>query len=124
MERANKDEAILTLLARLALVYWRPDFAPGQAKQLYLQYVEDLREFAIADIVEAVGKYRRNGENKFFPTPGQIRGIIEAVPSWDVNSKAKHIAERHAAGRAEFEKAVEGTRLRLSGGEQQRLAAE
>jgi hypothetical protein len=83
---AQKDEAILVLLAKLALVYWRPDFSPAQAKELYAQYLDDLRDLPFSEIVDAVEKYRRNPENKFFPTPGQLRGAIVAVPSWSVGS--------------------------------------
>jgi hypothetical protein len=97
----QKDEAILCLLAQLTLIYWRPDFNESQAKQLYLQYLDDLRPYAVSDIARAIAKYRR-GPEKFYPTPGQIRGIIECVPSWDVISQAKHISQRLAAGRAEL----------------------
>lgn len=101
--RASKDEAILTLLAQLALVYWRPDFEPGQARQLYAMFLADLRDYSLADINEAIRIYRRDPESKFYPTPGQLRGLIEAVPAWDVISKAKHIAQCREASRAELE---------------------
>lgn len=84
---AQKDEAILLLLAKLAIVYWRPDFTPQQAKQLYSQYLDDLREFAFADIAGAVQTFRRDPENKFFPLPGQLRGLITTPYSWDPNPR-------------------------------------
>jgi hypothetical protein len=74
--RDEKDEAILTLLARMSLHYWRPDFSPGQARELYLDYLDDLRDFAISDIAAAMRAYRRDGENRFFPTSGQIVDLI------------------------------------------------
>jgi hypothetical protein len=104
---ASKDEAILVLLAQLAIVYWRPDFTPGQARQLYAQYLEDLRPYALADINDAITAYRRNGDEKFYPLPGQLRALIETVPSWDVISKHKHISERLEASKAEMAKMVE-----------------
>ncbi len=115
--REAKEKAILVLLAKLALVYWRPDFTPSQAKQLYDQYLDDLQEYPFADISEACQKYRRDGENKFFPTPGQLRSIIETPPSWDVISQREHISNRRAAARQEMEKMVNHSKnvLRLSG---------
>lgn len=74
--RASKDEAILAILARLALHYWRPDFTPGQARQLYRDYLDDLRDFAVVDINRAIQVYRRDGANRFFPTTGQIVDLI------------------------------------------------
>src|SRR5262245_40849754 len=72
---AQKDEAILVLLAKLALVYWRPDFTPAQAKQLYSQYLDDLRPYSFADVSEAIEKYRQSPDSKFYPTPGELRGL-------------------------------------------------
>lgn len=100
---AQKDDAILAVLAKLAMIYWRPDFTPGQAKHLYAQYLDDLREFAFADIVEAAQKYRRDAANKFFPLPGQLRGLILAVPAWDVISAKDHSAQRHGAAEREMQ---------------------
>lgn len=87
--KAQKDEAILLLLAKLAVVYWRPDFTAGQAKQLYSQYLDDLRDFAFQDIADAIEKYRRDPENKFYPSPGQLRGLIAKPPSWWVNGQTE-----------------------------------
>jgi len=101
--KIQKDEAILVLLGKLALVYWRPDFSPGQAKQLYSQYLDDLRPFAFADIAEAVTAYRQNPENKFYPTPGQLRGLIAKPYSWDPNPR-QHLSDRLEAGRRELQK--------------------
>lgn len=103
---AQKDEAILLLLAKLAIVYWRPDFTPGQARELYTQYLDDLRPFAFADIAEAIEKYRQDAENKFYPLPGQLRGIIEAVPYWSIATKREQVASRLKAGREEMAKMI------------------
>jgi hypothetical protein len=70
--RESKDEAILVLLGKLSLHYWRPDFTPAQAKQLYRDYVEDLRPYPFEEIDRAISKYRANGANRFYPTSGQI----------------------------------------------------
>jgi hypothetical protein len=122
IERANKDEAILALLGRLALVYWRPDFAPSQAKQLYLQYLEDLREFPIAAVSEAIQNFRRNGENRFFPTCGQLRDLIVKPYSWE--SKRDRMKGLYDIANDEMQKRVEVTRARLnSSSPQRRIAA-
>lgn len=92
---AKKDELIILMLTRLSLIYWRPDYSPGQAEQVYEQYLEDLREFALAAISAAVVAWRRNGENRFFPQPGQLRALIEA------HSKFESIHERRAQLRRE-----------------------
>jgi hypothetical protein len=104
LAEAQKDEAILVLLAQLALVYWRPDFTPAQAKQLYMQYLDDLRPFSFADIAEAINIYRQDPERTYFPLPGQLRGIIAKPYSWDPNPH-KHLAERLESGRKELEMA-------------------
>lgn len=102
---AQKDDAILVLLAKLALVYWRPDFTPQQAKQLYSQYLDDLRPFAFKDVAWAVEKYRQDPESKFYPTPGQLRGVLSTPYSWDPNPR-NHMAERLADGRAEMQQMI------------------
>lgn len=113
----QKDEAILIQLAKLALMYWRPDFTPGQAKQLYEMYLDDLRVYSFYDICKACEKFRQNADNKFFPTSGQIRGLIEEIPSWDVISKSKYLAERKSMARDEMAGMVE--RIEVASGAKQ-----
>jgi len=90
---AQKDDAILLLLGKLALVYWRPDFTPKQAEQLYAQFLDDLRDLPFESIVGAIEAYRRNPENKFYPTPGQLRGLIINPPGWWVGSRNEWVKE-------------------------------
>lgn len=85
-----KDQAILILLGKLAIHYWRPDFTEAQARQLYSDYVHDLRDYAFADINDAIVKYRRDQNAKFYPTVGQLVGIIRTIPSWDIRSPKEH----------------------------------
>lgn len=97
--REAKDRAILALLAKLSLHYWRPEFTPSQAKQMYADYVEDLREYALSDVSDAVKFYRRGGAT-FFPTSGQLVQIIRTIPSWDIRTPREHANLLHeAAGR-------------------------
>lgn len=108
LAKEQKDEAILYLLAKLSQHYWVPNESEAMNEDMFLQYVGDLREYALDDIIGAISDYRRNGDNKFFPRVGELRKIIETIPAWDVNSKSKHIAERRAYARAEMaEKAGE-----------------
>lgn len=39
-------------------------------------FVSDICEFPVPEIECALQEYRRNGKNKFYPTPGAIREII------------------------------------------------
>ena len=103
----RKDDAILSLLAKISLLYWRPDYTQEQAAEVYSMYLEDLREYAFRDIFAAVGKYRRDTENKFFPLPGQLRGLIELAPAWE-SSQGQHIAKRKAAAREEMQAILAG----------------
>lgn len=111
--KAQKDEAILILLAKLALVYWRPDFTPMQAEQLYMQYLDDLREFSFKDIAWAIATYRRDPESKFYPSPGQLRGLLAKPYSWDPNPK-NHMKERRAAAVEELQQTVSDPHLQLT----------
>ena len=84
-----KDKAILTLLARLAQHYWRPDFTATQAKHLYADYLHDLSIYSLRDISEAIEKYRQSAE-QWFPKSGQLVQIIRTIPSWDIRSAKEH----------------------------------
>lgn len=70
---------IAVLLTRLAVHYYRPDFTEGQAKSLIRDMVEDLSMFGIGEIEASIKAYRRNAENRFFPTSGQLREPILAA---------------------------------------------
>lgn len=81
-EPEGKREAILVLLAKLALHYWRPDFGPGQARQLYGDYVDDLIEFPLAAIHGAIGRFRRES-HQFYPKSGDLRSLIVTPYAWE-----------------------------------------
>ena len=67
---------IAAILSKLALHYWRPEFSESQAKQLLQDFLQDLERYAVRDIEYACKVYRQNPENKFYPTPGQLLGIL------------------------------------------------
>lgn len=114
-----KDKAILALLAKLALHYWRPDFTPQQAKHLYADYLEDLRQYALSDISEAIAKYRQSGA-KFYPQSGELVKIIRTVPSWDIRTAKEHSQILHETARKE----LQGVMARIETGASKLLAAE
>lgn len=70
---------IAALLAKLALHYWRPNFTDQQAKQLYMDYIGDLKIYPLDVIDQAVGVYRRNAKNKWFPKSGELIELCEAA---------------------------------------------
>lgn len=67
------------MLAKLAQHYYRPDFTEGQARQLIRDYVEDLAEFSVSSLDEAVREYRRDAKSKFFPPVGRLRELAIAA---------------------------------------------
>lgn len=77
LPKANPETALAVgvMIAKLATHYYRPDFGPEQVKHMTRDFIEDLEEFPITDIENAFRDYRRDPNNKFFPTPGMIRGI-------------------------------------------------
>lgn len=76
---AQKGATIAVLLTKLAVHYYRPDFTEGQAKSLIRDMVEDLSMFTLGEIDGSIKAYRRDGNNRFFPTSGQLRApILEA----------------------------------------------
>lgn len=73
---AERNKQIAAALSRLALHYWRPDFTPSQAALLIEDFLDDLKDFSVQQVINACAEYRRDGSNKFFPTPG---ALMEAV---------------------------------------------
>jgi hypothetical protein len=96
-----KDQTILCMLGRLALHYWRPDFTPEQAKNLYADYVRDLRPYQIGDIRDSIAAHRRR-DAKFYPRVGELLTFIEAPPAWELCTQKAYIAARREAGAREL----------------------
>lgn len=91
--RAQKADAIIELLAKLAVIYWRPDFTMSQLREMYSQYLDAIEQFAFKDIAAAIEKWRNDGANKFFPTPGELRSLIATPPSWWCSGRNEWMAE-------------------------------
>lgn len=66
-----------THLGKLALHFWRPDFTPEQAKQMYGDFVADLAGITAEELAEACRAWRLNPANSFFPTPGKLRELLK-----------------------------------------------
>jgi hypothetical protein len=81
------------LLSRLALQYWRPDHTPPHVKLLMEDMIEDLREYPMEAIADAVRTYRRRAENRFFPTSGALRAIIEDPGPFCFTGPSAHLAK-------------------------------
>lgn len=67
------------MLAQLAPLYYRADFGAAQAEALFAAFVDDLSEFEVPDIEDAVRAYRRDAKNKYFPSPAALRAICTAA---------------------------------------------
>lgn len=64
-------------LSRLALHYWRPDFTPKEAAKLNADYLEDLRGITVGELMAACKEWRRNADNRFYPTSGQMFALVK-----------------------------------------------
>ena len=64
------------ILSKLALHFWRPDFTSAQAGMLIGDYLEDLKWYAPTAVEHACKVYRRKPDSRFFPTSGQLLGIL------------------------------------------------
>lgn len=71
----QKASILTMLLIKLAGHYHRPDMSEGQLKGVVRDMVEDLAEFAIHDVEQAIRSYRCNSKNRFFPNSGQLRDL-------------------------------------------------
>lgn len=64
------------MLVKLSAHYWRPDFSEGQARQLIADFIDALTPYSLGDIQRAIKAYYTAPENKFFPHPGALIGLI------------------------------------------------
>jgi len=72
-------EYVATALLRLQAHYWRPEFTPAQARELYADFMDDLGHIPPDILDEACAAYRRDPEARFFPRPGQLLAIAEPL---------------------------------------------
>ena len=72
-------EYVATALLRLQAHYWRPDFTPAQAKELYADFMDDLGHIPPDILDDAIAQYRRNPKSEWFPKPSQLLAIAEPL---------------------------------------------
>lgn len=60
------------MLGKLAVHYYRPDFTEGQARQLILDYLDDLADFPLHVTEKAIRAYRCDPGSEFFPKLGRL----------------------------------------------------
>lgn len=69
-------------MTALASHFWRPDFKPAQAAQMYKDYAEDLAGCTIAEVEVAIREYRLRpkipGKMKPFPGSDDLLEIVRA----------------------------------------------
>lgn len=70
------------MLTALSSHFWRPDFSPAQAAQMFKDYADDLAGCTIAEIEVAIREYRLKpkipGKMKPFPGSDDLLGLIVA----------------------------------------------
>ena len=64
--------AMTVELERLALAFPRTDMDSAKWSMLFRTYFEDLQFLTIETLRAGCSRYRRNAENRFFPSPGQL----------------------------------------------------
>lgn len=89
---ASGPEYVATSLMRLQAHYWRPDFTEAQARELYVDFIEDLGELPPDILDEAIRQYRRDPEARFFPRPGDL--LATAKPLLEERRRAVSRLER------------------------------
>lgn len=74
------DETKLRALVRLSSHYWRPGATPAQGEAILEDFLTDLSDMSADTVERACMAYRMNGQNRFFPTPGQLREALKPPP--------------------------------------------
>jgi hypothetical protein len=96
-QREDRARSIFALLGRLALHYYRPDFAPSQAKLVIEDMIEDLLEYDPQEIAAACSAWRRKPEAAYFPKSGQLIGCIKEAHEARIPHPGGHARESFRA---------------------------
>lgn len=80
------------------------DISAGEKRVRFAEDAEDLSEYPPDVLEEAVRRYRRDPENRFYPHSGQLRAICESIVS-PIRRDLKTIQRLIAAKEAEKLKA-------------------
>lgn len=74
----NRNGQIVALLVKLNSHFPQSKLNEQQAKHKALDFLEDLKEYTVAEIDNAIRDYRTNPESEYFPTPGKLLKILAA----------------------------------------------
>lgn len=71
---------LATILARLAAHFPSRNLSAKRVEYMIADWFEDVKHLPAATIEAACGKWRRDPENKWFPTSGQLLAICNKIP--------------------------------------------
>lgn len=74
----QKELAII--LGRLAAHFPSRNLSAKQAEYVVADWFSDVKHFPAATLEAACTKWRRDPENKWFPTPGQLIALCNRIP--------------------------------------------
>lgn len=89
---------ILARIVSLELLYGRQAMSDDE-RRIWLQtYIEDLGAYTDLELANACRKYRQNGDNRYFPNPGQL---LELLKNPFADTDAPHRREVYRASEAD-----------------------
>lgn len=80
LDRA-KAESLSTVLRRLAIPYYQPDFTKEMAEVKIADYILDLAEFEVSDVSQAAARYRVSPGAEYFPKPHVLHKLASEIRS-------------------------------------------
>lgn len=80
----------LVALSKLQSFYYQPGQTKPQIEGMLEDMLSDLKAFTVVDVERACVKYRMKGENRFFPTSGQLMASLQEKPEPAPRSNLKH----------------------------------
>lgn len=76
-------------LSKLQSFYYQPGQTKPQIEGMLEDMLSDLGKYSVVDVERACMRYRMNGENRFFPTSGQLMAPEKEKPAV-ARSSLKH----------------------------------
>lgn len=70
----------LVALSKLQSFYYQPGQTKPQIEGMLEDMLSDLGKYSVVDVERACMRYRMNGENRFFPTSGQLMAPPKEKP--------------------------------------------
>lgn len=81
VDGSQDNQEKLAALARLQSHYYQPGQSREQLNAIFQDMLEDLAHLTPAEVQIACRRYRADGTNRFFPTPGQLLDNSKAKPA-------------------------------------------